>query len=58
MAEIVSHIGGRNSASKLEEFTSLPASELRLTVDDISHPAYMVNYNLAHLANDVVELIP
>ncbi len=45
MAEIVPHIVGRSPTSRLEEFASLPAAELRLTVDDISHPAYMVNYN-------------
>lgn len=46
MAEIVAHIGGRSPAGKLEAFSPAPRSgELRLTVDDIAHPAYMVNYN-------------
>lgn len=50
MAEIVANIGSRTVSSKLEAVppplpATLPSSGLRLTVDDIAHPAYMVNYN-------------
>lgn len=46
MAEIVAHIGGRSPVGKPEALSPAPRSpELRLTVDDIAYPAYMVNYN-------------
>jgi len=46
MAEIVAHIGGRVPVSRRETpFPNPRSQELRLTVDDIAHPAYMVNYN-------------
>ncbi len=46
MAEIVAHISGKTPAGmSLSPSPASRSGELRLTVDDIAHPAYMVNYN-------------
>ena len=46
MADIVAHISGKTPAGvTLSPAPASGSGELRLTVDDIAHPAYMVNYN-------------
>ena len=45
MGEIVAHIGARRERPSPENSSAGAKRSLQLTLDDIPHPAYMVNYN-------------